>query len=239
MSRTLLITTALAPGDGVPHLSLGGGAQRTLASKAAALFWAAVRGIERIVIADATGTALLGPDDLALIEENGVRIEQVSYRQDDSVAGSRGKGAAEGALIEYALGASQLLREEPGFFKVTGKLLCRNFTAIQALVENQGLTRLFWQDCRGLPEPAGVDLRFFLCGRDFFTDHLARGYAQANDRESNIAEGSCMPVVAAGCTAGRAPRPLLTGLAGGSAAPYAEVSLGDLDRSFPCWYAAD
>lgn len=239
MGSTLLITTALAPEGDIPYLHLGAGARRTLATKAAAMFWATAPGIERMVIADATGCELLSAADVALVEANGVEVEQVSYEQDGNVATLRGKGAAEGALIAHALEASRLLRAQECFFKVTGKLLCRNFGVIRGLVESHGLTRLFWRDCRELPEPSLTELRFFYAGRDFYLEHLAAGYAAADDRAGRIAEATCAPVVSARCSSARMPRPLLFGLSGGSAAAYGEWSLGRLDESFPCWYSAD
>jgi predicted membrane chloride channel (bestrophin family) len=70
----------------------------------------------------------------------GVEVEQISYSQDDGLVVLHGKGYGEGLLLQYALECSFLLKSEDGFFKCTGKVYCRNFAEIFAMILNNELS---------------------------------------------------------------------------------------------------
>ena len=73
-------------------------AARRITAKAAVFFWAA-QGIEKIVIADATGNTLINSDEILLLKQMNVSIEQIHYLQNNELIKSRGKGYSEGELI--------------------------------------------------------------------------------------------------------------------------------------------
>ena len=111
MHSTVLITTANEPPNNVPYLKMTNIATRYLTAKASVFFWAAC-GVERIVIADATGTSLLNQEDVQRLSQMGVMVEQISYFQNEDLIKAKGKGYGEGELIKFALENSTFLKNE-------------------------------------------------------------------------------------------------------------------------------
>jgi hypothetical protein len=231
----ILITTAAKPPKEIPFLRMTNVATRAVAAKAAIFFWM-VQGAKQIVIADATGTTLLNPDDLSMVREMGVQVEQVSYLQDNALVTQRGKGYGEGQLIKYALDHSSILREQESFFKCTGKVFCRNFPTILEIVKRRNLSSIFWRflDDR-IDHPPHADGRFFYVSRRFAEAVLIPAYLNANDSENLPAEHFIFLALSNTLTSARAPRPLLSGFAGGSGQQYFDLSLGYFDLVLPCW----
>jgi hypothetical protein len=232
MTLPVLITTALNPPGGVPHLKMGGGARRTVATRSAVYFWASQK-VERIVIADATGTICLADEDVALLAAMGCTVEQLSFQQDNELVRLKGKGHAEGQLIAFALRESRLLAGASGFFKCTGKVFCRNYPEIASLAARNGIEHLFWMGGFSGIEVSMVDVRFFLTTPDFFSQAVLPGYANADDR-SVMVETAINQALSPLLKSGSFIRPRLTGFSGGFDGQYPDVSLGDLDYRFPC-----
>lgn len=234
MSSIVLITTATHPPQGVPYLKMTNVAARHLTSKAAVFWWAA-HGIEKIVIADATGATLLHSEEASMLRQMNVDVEQISYEQDVEVTKDKGKGHAEGELIRFALANSVFLAETPNFFKCTGKVYCRNFHEIYGMIERNGIRNIFWRniDTGDLLE-SRMDLRFFYTTRHFCETHLLPAYQQADDKSAS-AEYYCFKTLQEQLLAGTALRPMLSGFCGGTGKPYFDSSLGALDAHYPCW----
>lgn len=76
-----------------------------------------------------------GTEDLAALEEmardNGVRLEILSFQGNVQQVERHGKGYGEGEIMEYVFDHSELVREEPFFVKITGRMKVMN---IQKLV---------------------------------------------------------------------------------------------------------
>jgi hypothetical protein len=123
VGTTVLITTANKPPKDIPYLQMTNEAMRYITAKASVFFWAAL-GIEKIVIADATGGFLLDSEETLLLKQMGVDVEQISYCQNEDLIKQKGKGYGEGMLIKFALENSTFLRSENNFFKCTGKVYC-------------------------------------------------------------------------------------------------------------------
>ncbi len=235
MSKTVLITTATRPPNNVPFLQMTHVATRLITAKAAAFFWAA-QGIDHMVIADATATRLLSDEETQLLKQMGVEVEQLHYLQNDGLIQSKGKGYGEGLLLQFALEHSILLKERPSFFKCTGKVYCRNFEVIQQLIEQNGVTNLFWKHLQaGTEQRPWADLRFFYSTRAFCETHIVPAYLKTDDRKLEVAEQFCFDALNANLSAATTIRPLLSGFAGWTGKLYPDVSLGDLDQHCPCW----
>lgn len=235
MSNTVLITTATAPPDGLPFLKMTNVAARYLTAKAALFFWAG-QGIERIVVADATGQCLLTDEEVILLKSMNVEVEQIHYHQNEDLIKLKGKGYGEGLLIQLALEKSLLLKDQTSFFKCTGKIYCRNFDEIRQLIEDNSVTNIFW---RHLQPNSGLrpwaDLRFFYATKDFCTNHLIPAYLKTEDRKLDVAEQFCFDVLNANLLEAKTIRPFLSGFAGWTGKLYSDVTLGELDTNCPCW----
>lgn len=231
----VLITTALNPPLGVPHLKLVDRGRRLVATRAAVLFWV-LSGISKIVLADATDCELFSKDDLFWIVSTGVKVEQLYYQQDPVLVQQRGKGYGEARLLEYALEHSQLLNSESSFYKCTGKVYCRNFSSINNFIVDSSINHSFWQhyDHQLGFNTRYADTRFFYTSREFASTRLVPNLLAANDWVKAVEE-CCYELLESSVARTTSPRPRLSGLAGGSDTWYIEHDLGYLDLNYPAW----
>jgi len=233
---TLLLTLALNPPSGVPYLKMGDESLRRASSKASLFFWASIGGIKRMVLADATGSTLLNEQDLELLQQLGIEVEQLCFEQDPEAIRNKGKGFAEGRLIDFAVATSRILAEEGGFWKCTGKVFVRNFSEINQIVASNRLKNLFWKQIwAGIDRPMVADTRFWLATTDFYRKYLSSAYAAADDARDIAVESVCVGVLNQVCKPAKIQRPTITGMSGGFATLYPEHDLGDFNKIFPCW----
>lgn len=227
----VLITTATNPPDGVCVLEMSNVAKRNIAAKAAVLFWAMI-GVEKIVLADATGQTLLDEADAGRLAQMGVELEQINYQQDNDMVVRLGKGFGEGALIRFAVENSEILRKSTHFFKCTGKVFCRNFPEILRMIEENNIQNMFWKLNF---EESHLDTRFFYASRTFFEKYLLSAYSKINDREGVYSEHTVFAVANDHLTKANGIRPKLTGFSGSTDTLYHDESFGFYDNHFPCW----
>jgi hypothetical protein len=234
MVTTVLITTANNPPDGMPFLKMTDFCIRYVTAKASVFFWSA-QGVDRIVIADATGGELLDTEDIRLLKMMNVEVEQISYQQNNELIKAKGKGYAEGQLIKFALENSNFLNDASYFYKCTGKIYCRNFQEIDMIIRKNNIKTIFWRHLgNGIPSYNWADTRFFFTTRDFCQESLIPAYLNADDNVA-AAEHYVYKLLDNKLSKGNALRPLLSGFAGGSGKQYFDLSLGALDTSCPCW----
>lgn len=235
MTPTVLITSALSPPVNTPALRMTSSAMRAITTKAAIFFWAG-QGRKNIVVCDSTGSNVLTSGELATIRELGVGIEQITFKQDDALVVARGKGFAEGKLIEFAIRNSELLNKSGHFFKCTGKMFCRNFSRIWDLIVTNNIGTMFWKlHEHALIDRNLADARFFYTSIADFQRLALAAYGRAT--ETQILEHQLAVSLHAQLTRGASLRPLLSGFSGGLGLQCEEHYLGHLDLTFPCWYA--
>jgi len=122
------------------------------------------------------------PSRIVLVENSGEDLERLaeSARRgtqselpilisapSPGVAIDRGKGAAEGAMIDYALSRLDLLEDEHHLFKVTGRLYVRNVRRIIPPVRGPQEIIL-----RGTLDGSSVDTRFFGASGDVWRRNM-------------------------------------------------------------------
>ncbi len=207
-------------------------AKRKITAKAAVFFWAS-SGIKKIVIADATGQTLLNDADLLLLSQMNVQVEQIHYEQDTAAILELGKGYGEGELIKFALENSVFLQDQPDFYKCTGKVYCRNFSAISGFILKNNIKNIFWKDAFN----NFIDTRFFYTSNIFCTTHILPAYKKVNDKINFWAEHSIFEMARQELVRQNSPRPLLTGFSGSNDQLYFDASLGFLDTNYPCWFS--
>jgi hypothetical protein len=234
MDTPVLVTTAVAPPAGIPHLAMTNPARRLLATRSA-LYYLAMQGVTEIVVADATNQTPIPPEEARLFADMGVRLEQIAYAQDVEEVVRRGKGYGEGALMRHALDQSQILAAHDRFFKLSSKVVCRNLPQIGQMAGEMGARNLFWRwaDPGALFRPA-IDARFYLTAKEFALQVLVPSYL-ASDDGVKAAEGYMYDNIARNLRAATSLRPRISGFCGGADAPYFDEDLGFLDDRFPCW----
>jgi hypothetical protein len=234
VSATILITTAILAPANTPALRMTDSNMRSITTKAAIYFWVG-QGHKSLVICDATGSSVLGAEELAAIRKLGVNIEQLAYQQDGVLLAQRGKGFAEGQLLEFAVENSQLLRQGEFFFKCTGKMFCRNFAAIAELIGRNNIANMFWKLFENsLVDRNLVDARFFYTSVSDFKRLILPAYEQAT--ESQILEYQ-LSVGLDSLSRGTSFRPQLSGFSGALGTQCQESYLGELEVAYPCWYS--
>ena len=226
----LLITTAIQPPENSYALRMTDTHKRAALTKAAIFFWAGF-GIKKIVVADATEKTVLNADDLTNLSTMGVEVEQIQYCQDFRAVIEKGKGYGEGALLDFSIKNSSILRDADHFYKSTGKIFCRNFENIESVLQRNKIENIFWRD--SLNE--WIDTRFFHVSKSFCSNFLIPAYRKIDDRKGLWAERVVYELVKQKFTPRRSTRPFLTGFSGTEDKPYLEHHLGFLDEKFPCW----
>ncbi|CAM8351767.1 hypothetical protein MCESTEHM2_00879 [Candidatus Methylopumilus universalis] len=233
-SPTILITSAINPPQGVPYLKMSDFSSRYLSTKASIYFWG-VSGIKRIVVVDATAKNLLISSDLDHLNNIGVEIEQLNFSQNASLVQLRGKGYAEGCIIEYALKNSTFLNQTESFFKCTGKIYCRNFDIILKNIVSNNAKLAFWRNIQKsfYPNP-WADTQFFFTSREFCENKLLPIYFNATDQVGPVEADICK-LLNQTVPQSISQRPLLVGFSGYTGREIAEPSFGQLDMYSPCW----
>jgi hypothetical protein len=223
----VLITTATLPPDGVLGLLMTDTAKRKVAALGAIYFWAAL-GLDKIVIADASGQTLLSETEAETISKLGVEIEQISYKQDPEMTLKFGKGYSEGLLIEFALENSTFLKYSENFFKCTGKVYCQNFQLIEHIIKNNNIRNIFWrQTFDDL-----IDTRFYYVSKQYAYTKLLPAYKNVDDKNNEWAEKTILAVVK-NLVMAKTVRPILAGFSGSNDSIY--VDAGNINEPFPCW----
>ena len=232
---TLLITTANNPPVGLPFLSMTNTTSRRIAAKAALYFWASY-GVANIVLADATGSDLLSDAELDELQTFGARIEQIHYQQDSETISKRGKGYAEGKLVEFAVLNSRLIAQSGAFFKITGKTYVRNFLDIYKLINEFKVSTMVWKFTEdGEFTMPWADCRFYYTNKETALEHFVPAYLEADDTVASC-EYFIFSYLERNLSKGKAPRPLVTGFSGNTDKLYPDINLGYLDLNFPCWF---
>jgi hypothetical protein len=229
-STLVLITTATMPPQGVHMLEMTNISKRKITAKAAVFFWAAL-GVNKIVIADATGQTLLDDKEILELNQMSVEVEQIFYLQNKELVINKGKGYGEGALIKFALQNSKFLMNANNFFKCTGKVYCRNFLEIVDMIEKNAIQNIFWREVFD----NSIDTRFFYASKRFSENFLLPAYEDVDDKNHNMAEISVLKMAHQHLTQGSSIRPMLSGFSGSEDRPYFDSSLGFLDHNLPCW----
>jgi hypothetical protein len=215
MATTLLLTTALNPPKGVHVLKLSDYESRFLLTKASAFFWS-MAGIEKLVICDSTGALLLSDEEFLMIEKLGIQVEQICFKQDEKLIRQRGKGFAEGQLINFAINNSKTLKNVETFYKCTGKVYCCNFKSIDHLIKSHRIKNIFW----GSDNPAFVDPRFFYITKEYFITQVYACYQKAYDSKNQIIEELLFQDLSTDLAPHHSLMPLLSGFSGGTGLHY-------------------
>lgn len=219
----------------MPTLRMTDSGMRAITTKAAIFFWVG-QGPKNIVVCDSTGSNVLTSEELSTIRRLGIGIEQIAFQQDTALVVERGKGFAEGKLIEFAVQNSELLNKSGYFFKCTGKMFCRNFARIWELIVKNNVGSMFWKlHTHSLPDRNLVDGRFFYTSIPDFNRLVLAAYNRAT--EYQILEYQLSLSFHSQMNVGTSLRPQLSGFCGGLGTQYEEQYLGDLDLSYPCWYS--
>ncbi|QWD59746.1 hypothetical protein [Polynucleobacter sp. MWH-UH35A] len=235
MNPILLVTCAINPPLGIKYLNLNQPSERLITTKSSIFFWASL-GIKKLLIVDSTLTKVLNEEDLELLRAVGIDVEQLSFQQNNEEVIHKGKGFAEGKLLEFAIDNSRLLKTEPFFFKSTGKVFCRNFSKIVELIRSNQIKGIYWS----LFEHGQfntVDTRFFFTSVEDCHNFLLPIYNNLNETEIGKCIEETLPeYFDAMLTKGWAVRPHISGFAGGHGRQWEESNLGEIENSFPCWF---
>lgn len=117
-------------------------------------------------------------------DEHQVELECLSFQGNTEQACIHGKGYGEGEIMDYVFQHSQLLKNEPYFVKITGRLQVDNMAAIAARLKK---TRTYFN----IPNPTRRDIydtRIYAMPVKQFEEYFENEYGRVMDREGVFLE---------------------------------------------------
>lgn len=239
-TETLLITSAIAPPNGVSCLAMTDASLRKASTRASVLNWFTTKP-RAIVIVDATNHMVMSNDDLQIADSLGIKVEQLAFAQNADEVRAKGKGIGEARLLQYAMQNSKMLKEAESFFKVTGKLFVNNFQEVSTVIAANNLQSIFWRWADGTYNlfSEAIDTRFYYCNTRFFQSDLLPALLECDENNGRYMEKQAFHACTKSLSPGVAARPVITGHGGGGGTLYAVHHYGPLEQQFPCWFSVN
>jgi len=179
------MTATFKPAD-TPGLVVRDEYERMLHYMCALVSWARPTRVRRIIFGENSNTRFDFSGIIRHLESAGKQFELLTFDGNKDSA-RLGKGFGEGEILEYVYRHSQLLREAPSFYKVTGRLFVGNFDALsEATTGPDAFQQKRPKDAR--PRPCKVVTSFFKCSLTLFETRLLRAYEDVNDPEGVFIE---------------------------------------------------
>lgn len=134
--------------------------------------WGDIAPNSKFVLCDGSGY-----DFTSVINEEfpNLRVECLSFLNDEKLVKARGKGFGEGEIIRYALAHSQYLQESEWFAKCTAKLWVDNFQACLQEWNGRFLCKAYFSDVFSFKKTSlkYIDTRFYLVEKSFYEANFA------------------------------------------------------------------
>ncbi len=178
----VLLTATISPSP-LPHLVLTDPRERWRQYQQALQFWLNRPAVRQIIFCDNSGYDADYQDVKTWARKRGKVLEVISYKGNDA-SGLRGRAYGEGELIKRVLKTSILMRQAPGFFKVTGRFVVENFDSLERLTRKQRIV----MSRRSVRKTRWADTRFFKMERSFYCGQLMEVHQLAQDDEWILGE---------------------------------------------------
>ena len=117
-------------------------------------------------------------------EEHQTKLEYLSFQGDAEQACIHGKGYGEGEIMKYVFQHSQLLKNEPYFVKMTGRLQIDNIAKLTSKLKKSGTYF-------NIPNPTRRDIydtRIYAMSVKQFEEYFENEYERVMDREGVFLE---------------------------------------------------
>lgn len=180
MKNSVLLTATIKPQENIPFLSLKNEKIRLNQYLESIVFWLSRREVNNIIFCDNSNFDFNFDNLIKLSNDKGKKIEFLKF-EGSKKSTIYGKGYGEGEIIKYAIKNSKLLQNESFFYKVTGRLIVKNFDFFSFL--NKKNSNVFF-----LSSKNSVDTRFFKVDKSFYIDYLIDEYKKVNDKEGYYLE---------------------------------------------------
>ncbi len=180
MRNNVLLTATIKPQENIPFLSLKDEKIRLNQYLESIMFWLERKTVDKIIFCDNSNFDFNFDKLIKISNYKGKKIEFLKFE------GSKqsiiyGKGYGEGEIIKYAIKNSKLLQNESFFYKITGRLMVKNFDFFSFL--NKKNSNIFFSTNKNI-----VDTRFFKVDKSFYMDYLANEYKKVNDKQEHYLE---------------------------------------------------
>lgn len=176
----LLMTATIDPGNAVKYSIVNDPATRWIHYSEALTFWLTHTTVTDLIFCENSAYPIDYSSVLHLAETHSKHLEIISY-SGNANASSHGKGYTEGEIINYALDHSALLKDASGFYKITGRLIVKNFNLLAALYDQRSTIFTKFSGLNDL----GVDSRFFKVDLSFYNEVLRNAHQKVNE-QANI-----------------------------------------------------
>ncbi|MGI6671895.1 MAG: hypothetical protein ACOX58_10055 [Christensenellales bacterium] len=171
----LVITSCIAPPK-QGSLLLNNPESRFAQSKKAVDAFVRSGCFSKIVFCDSSDYSFT-KEELVDVNNETVEVEVLQFRGDADRVRKQGKGYGEGEIMAYVFEHSRLMKGEPYFFKVTGRLMVRNIMKVIAACKPD--TNYF--NITSLRSLRAIDTRFYGVSVDAFRMALLDAYRSVND----------------------------------------------------------
>ena len=221
----LIITATISPGD-QDYLKIKSIDDRILQYKTCLIHFINCDAFDKIVFCD--NSNYLTDNDVFEEERNlavskNVSLELLSFKGNSENVKEQGKGYGEGEIMEYIFSGSSLIKEEPYFFKVTGRLKVDNVKKIVRNVKDNNVCLI------NIPNHTRHDIydtRFYGMPSEMYREYFLKAYEQTDDKNKKYLETVFKEVIDTNYLKHRnLPRyPRITGISGtfGSMYEYTE-----------------
>lgn len=145
-------------------------------------FYIKSKKFDKIVFCDNSNYGYEYDEEQRLAKKKNVLLEILKFSSNYELVEKYGKGYGEGEILKYVIENSCLLKEEEYFYKVTGRLIIKN---ISALVKKNNMTACF---NRNLYADKSFDTRFWGIKKNDYIQCLLESYKRVNDDNGRYLE---------------------------------------------------
>jgi len=136
--------------------------------------------IHQIVVCDNSGFDYSKYNFKAIALKKNKEIEFLSFIGKQEAVAKFGKGFGEGEIMKYVINNSQILKNTPAYFKVTGRIKIKNINKLIKLTDPK--KNFFHRIHTKLIIPHNmVDTRLYYCQKTDYIKHLYNSYKNVND----------------------------------------------------------
>ena len=124
-------------------------------------------------------------DEMNLAKNKGINLELLSFTGNSEKVKEQGKGYGEGEIMEYIFANSKLIKEEPQFFKVTGRLKVDKAAEIVRGTKNKEVCLI------NIPNRTRHDIfdtRFYGMPTKMYKTYFLKAYENVDDKNKMYLE---------------------------------------------------
>lgn len=184
-TMTGIITGTICPSSGMGQLTLRDEKERLAQYLQSLRALIEAEAFKKIIFAENSNYGCEDVEALQTIaDEHQVELECLSFQGNTDQACAHGKGYGEGEIMEYVFQHSRLLKNEPYFVKITGRLQIDNIAEIASRLKK---TRTYF-NIPNRTKREIYDTRIYAMSVEQFEKFFLKAYGRVNDEHGTYLE---------------------------------------------------